>query len=56
MFAAITWTLLGATSGLTAIVVVVLALSLVVSVAYVMGLSAVGGYLGGWFANERYGA
>lgn len=46
VYAAITWTLLGTGSGLTGLIALVFAVSLLVSVAYVTVLSAVGGYLG----------
>ena len=46
VFVAITWSLLGSSTGLTTIVVASLVISLVVSVAYMIGLSALGGYLG----------
>lgn len=45
-YAAITWTLLGTGSGLTGVIALVFAVSLLVAVAYVTFLSALGGYLG----------
>ncbi|WP_227132743.1 DUF5518 domain-containing protein [Halorubellus salinus] len=46
IYAAITWTLLGTGSGLTGLIALVFAGSLLVSLAYVTFLSALGGYLG----------
>jgi hypothetical protein len=46
VFAVITWSLLGSATGLTTIVVASLVISLVISVVYMIGLSALGGYLG----------
>ncbi len=53
VFVAITWSLLGSATGLTTIVVASLVISLVVSVAYMIGLSALGGYLGVELTESR---
>jgi hypothetical protein len=52
VFVTITWSLLGSDTGLTTIVVASLAISLVVSIAYMIGLSALGGYLGAELATR----
>lgn len=46
VFAVVIWSLLGSATGLTAIVVATLAFSLIISVAYMVGLSILGAYLG----------
>jgi hypothetical protein len=51
VFAVITWSLLGSATGLTAIVVASLVISLAISMAYMIGLSALGGYLGAELAT-----
>lgn len=53
VFGLMTWSLLGSATGLTAIVLVVLAVSLVLTVAYMVGLSALGGYLGAEVATSE---
>lgn len=46
VYAVITWSLVGSATGLTPIILTVLGISLILSLAYMVGLSGLGGYLG----------